>query len=342
MIVFVLAYTVTKHLNKYVVDEIRVINDKLNLTANGKFDGNIEVQSSRELFELSDHINTMRKSILDNNIKMSYVLSKTNLLIGVYEYSDTMGRVEFTEYVPQILSVSPEEMERLSSDTERFKNLIGEICSRPVPDEPNVFAAGEKYVKLDAIKNDADVFGVVMDVTSEIKTRRKLETERNSDLLTGLLNRRGLDAKITELFAEPDTLGYYALVMIDADGLKTVNDTYGHESGDAYLKKIAAAIDGLGGKSSLAARLGGDEFVLLLYGYEREDELKKAIETLESIQSGESARISETVSVPLRFSVGYSLAKGEADYQELLKDADEKMYREKLEHRRQAANEASL
>lgn len=336
LIGFTLAYTVTKHLNRYVVDEIHDINGRLDRIANGKFDESIEVRSSTELSELCDYINTMLKSILDNNIKMSYVLNKTNLLIGVYEYNDTMSRVRFTEYVPQIFSMTSDEIENLSSDIERFQHFINEMHNSPVPEEPNVYAVGEKYVKLDEIRTGADVFGVVMDVTSEITKQKTLKTERDIDLLTGLFNRRGLDTRLTELFANPDTLEYYALIMIDADGLKMVNDTYGHEGGDSYLKKLAAVIENWGTQSSIASRLGGDEFVLFLYGYPTEDELKKALETLEYVQDNSLAQIDDSTSVPLKFSLGYILAKGEGVYQKMLKEADEKMYQNKVSRRNHA------
>ncbi len=192
---------------------------------------------------------------------------------------------------------------------------------------------GENYIKLEEIRTEADVFGVVLDVTAEIRKRKKLETERDIDLLTGLYNRRGLDTKLTELFANPELLGFYALIMIDADGLKMVNDTYGHESGDIYLKRIAAVIQDFRIENSIASRQGGDEFVLFLYDYDSEEELIKTIEELEHIQHSSNAFIHENIKVPLRFSFGYSLAKGKTDYQEMLKEADEKMYEDKLERR---------
>ncbi len=332
-IAFVLAYAVTRHMNKYVVDEIHDINNKLNRIAEGNFNENIEVRSSIELSELSDYINTLLKSILDKNIKISYVLNKTNLLIGVYEYNDTVKKVQFTEYVPQIFSLGLDETKKISSDIEYFKKFINGVKNNTMPDEPNVFKVGENYVRLEEIRTDGDVFGVVLDVTSEIIKRKELETERDIDLLTGLFNRRGFDTRLDQLFANPDLLGYYALIMIDADGLKMINDTYGHESGDIYIKKIAAIINNFGMKSSIASRQGGDEFVLFLYNYEDEEELLKSIETLEHLQNKSSAYIKENVRVPLRFSLGYSLATGKGNYQEMLKEADKRMYKNKTERK---------
>ena len=117
--------------------------------------------------------------------------------------------------------------------------------------------------------------------------------------------------------------------MIDADGLKVINDTYGHETGDIYLQKIAETIQNFGTKSSLSARLGGDEFVLFLYGYEDKNELINALSALKYIQNNGSAHISENLHIPLRFSFGYRTVNKTTNYQELLKIADIKMYEDK-------------
>ena len=159
--------------------------------------------------------------------------------------------------------------------------------------------------------------------------------ERDYDLLTGLYNRRGLDRQLSILFQHPEKLGLGALIMIDADGLKQINDTYGHENGDLYLIKISEVIDKFGLRSNLSARQGGDEFVLLLYDYDSEDELQNTLRTLEYIQTHSTVRLSEDLNVPLRFSIGYAMLDGTSDTQRLFKEADERMYANKRERKQQ-------
>ena len=117
--------------------------------------------------------------------------------------------------------------------------------------------------------------------------------------------------------------------MIDADGLKTINDTHGHEFGDAYLKKIGNVINHFGIQSSLSARIGGDEFLLFLYDYDDEGELLNTIRTIEYIQGHSTARLSDSLTVPLRFSFGYCLMAEGLSYEEMLKTADDRMYENK-------------
>lgn len=334
-IAIILFHVVTRAMNQYVVDGIHRVNEKLHSIAQGNLDEMIDIQTSMEFSELSSYINRMKQSLLDNNEKMSYVLSKTNMYIGVYEYNRHMKRVRFTQHVPRILCLEPEEAEKLSSDYRQFQTFISELCKDPVEGESNVFSLKDHYVKLEEMGRDDEIFGVLIDVTEGIRKRRQIEAERDFDPLTGLYNRRGLEIRLSTLFAEPESLCHSAIIMIDADNLKTINDTYGHDAGDNYLKEIADLFRDFGSKDSLSARLGGDEFILFLYHYDSEQELTDTIALLTDLQNSHFATLNDQVRVPLRFSFGCSLTRQSSDYEKLMKEADEKMYENKRERKNQ-------
>ena len=90
-------------------------------------------------------------------------------------------------------------------------------------------------------------------------------------------------------------------------------------------------------RKSVAAGLGGDEFVLYLYQYQQEEALLEALHALDTIQEDCVASLNGEVTVPLRFSFGYSLVFGRTDYQNLLKEADERMYENKRKRKEAAA-----
>lgn len=327
-------------MNRYVVDGIYDINNRLRAITDGNLDERVDVHTSLEFSELSCHINEMVNSLLSTTDKISYVINKTNLNIGVYEYNENMKHVRFTEYIPQILGIDGDKLQ--AADCKEFKEYIDKLRMTPLADEEGIYSiSGEKeiYLKLEEVVQGNDVFGIVMDVTKEIIKRRRVEEERDIDTLTGLYNRRGIENKLFMLFKESDKLGYGALVMIDADGLKEINDRYGHDKGDIYLKKISEVISSFGLGSCVAARQGGDEFVLYLYNYADESELMDALVTLQYIQNNSSAHLSNELSVPLRFSYGYVMTKGENDYQQLLKIADDKMYENKRERKKKEAGQ---
>lgn len=339
LIAIILVSAVTWYMNKFVINGIYDINEKLRMISGGKLDERVDVQSSLEFSELSNHINDMIKSLLSSTDKISYVLNKTNMRIGVYEYNAKMKNVRFTEYVPKILSLDEDKTKQLSSNYKLFQEYIEKLRENSVSEEEGVFCLegnSKTYIKLEEITKNNDILGVVMDVTEEIIRRRQIEAERDIDLLTGLYNRRGLDNKLALLFETPEALGYGAMVMIDADGLKEINDSYGHEKGDIYLKKISEAIDSVNLHDCVVARQGGDEFVLFLYNYNSEAELMKSIEKLEYIQNNSTVQLDSDLSVSLRFSFGYSMIKEQKDYQHLLKQADERMYASK--HQRKKAD----
>ena len=194
----------------------------------------------------------------------------------------------------------------------------------------------EQYVRLEELEIGNEVFGVVIDETEDIIKRRQIEAERDVDLLTGLYNRRGIETQIDLLFQKPEVMRHAAVVMIDADGLKGINDTYGHEMGDVYLKKVGSVINNFGIQSSLSARIGGDEFVLFLYDYDDENELLNTIRTIEYIQGHSTARLNENLTVPLRFSFGYCMLEEGLSYEEMLKTADERMYANKRMRKKEA------
>jgi len=117
---------------------------------------------------------------------------------------------------------------------------------------------------------DAEDLGVIAALATtaaalhaEAQRRTELDRAARTDPLTGLLNRRGFaEALAASRAAEPEGV----LAYLDMDGLKRINDGFGHAAGDAAIRTLAARLGGIG---ALAARLGGDEFALWLPGADR-------------------------------------------------------------------------
>ncbi|MGH1489368.1 MAG: GGDEF domain-containing protein [Acidimicrobiales bacterium] len=112
------------------------------------------------------------------------------------------------------------------------------------------------------------------------RARRQLQHDATHDALTGVLNRAGLLAALESALTQVGT-GRRArtVMMIDLDGFKAVNDTYGHEAGDAVLVEVAARLKAATSERTIVARLGGDEFVLVVVD-SQPDELQVELEGL--------------------------------------------------------------
>ncbi len=159
-----------------------------------------------------------------------------------------------------------------------------------------------------------------------VDMRLQIERQRDRDVLTGLYNRYGLENRIKELFRNPKEMKHAALVMVDADDLKYINDFYGHEQGDAYLKALAKSLADMNNKNILATRYGGDEFILFFYQEKSEEDLKRALGNLNELQDTSVIELSAEISVPLRFSYGISIFRKGITYDNMLREADKNMY----------------
>lgn len=148
------------------------------------------------------------------------------------------------------------------------------------------------------------------------------------DILTGLPNRTLLADRIEQAIAKAVEQGScFALMFIDLDGFKPVNDAFGHHIGDQLLKAVAARLRGLLHSQDTLARIGGDEFVLLVELQEPDDAMEVAAKQVKLISR--PFRVAEH-DLQVSASLGIVLYPGNGlDQQELLRNADAAMYHAK-------------
>lgn len=109
------------------------------------------------------------------------------------------------------------------------------------------------------------IVGVTFDITADKETEREIWRSANHDLLTGLPNRRLFQVRLEEALAEArKNQTSVNLLLIDMDDFKDLNDTMGHDAGDALLKETAARLQAMARSCDTVARLGGDEFAVLI------------------------------------------------------------------------------
>jgi two-component system, sensor histidine kinase LadS len=156
-----------------------------------------------------------------------------------------------------------------------------------------------------------------------------LERQAQTDALTGLANRRGFGEALTRAAAaqaEPTPL---ALLVIDIDHFKRVNDRYGHATGDAILQHVAGLVAKVAGPGAIVSRFGGEEFVVALRGYD----LARAGTIAERIRISVGAVLDADAALP-PVTVSIGIAAGEShDLKTVLADADCALYRAKHEGR---------
>ncbi len=162
------------------------------------------------------------------------------------------------------------------------------------------------------------------------------------DKLTNVYNRRYFENVFDEYFKKAiECNEIFNFVVFDLNGLKSINDTYGHLAGDEYIRTFASNLSGSISSSDLLARYGGDEFVAVFL----EEESEKLIQKFEKI-------ISEFISNPIifegnkivcSFSYGISTFPFDAKtYEQLVKVADERMYKYKQDYKRSLVEKRNI
>lgn len=159
-----------------------------------------------------------------------------------------------------------------------------------------------------------------------------LEKSAHEDALTGLLNRRGFERAFAQAVAYLKRYGgSAALLYLDLDRFKPINDRYGHAAGDVVLREIARLLLGSVRASDIAARLGGDELALVLWNLDAAQMQAKA-RALEAMISGASFAIAgERLDVGV--SIGGVMLSPEDTLSAALARADAAMYARKQERR---------
>lgn len=175
-----------------------------------------------------------------------------------------------------------------------------------------------------------DLALVVQLLNEDVAARRRLEAELSyqatHDPLTGIANRRSFVARLAQLDAE-ETKPPFALLFIDLDDFKTVNDQFGHAGGDEVLAVVARRIQASVRPTDLAARLGGDEFAILLLDADQAQARQVADRILEALAS--PIRVSDGA-VPVRASVGIADSAGSGLTAEaMIHNSDVAMYQAK-------------
>jgi diguanylate cyclase (GGDEF)-like protein len=166
----------------------------------------------------------------------------------------------------------------------------------------------------------------------------KLQASADIDFLLGILNRRGFERELNRSIAYIKR--YHAsgaLIVLDVDRLKPINDSFGHAAGDQVLKAITAAITSQVRASDVVGRLGGDEFAVVLWNLSKTDARAKAVTLEEAIDR--LSFVFDGCTVTAGASAGVTILDTHSEGARALEEADSAMYVRKAQrrHERDAA-----
>lgn len=293
-----------------------------------------------EIDELTAAIQHFNVRAVAAAAKLAQIVDMAGIPIGAFEYRTDEHTVIFTGQFFKIMQMEPIVGRSPKEETALFVQMmrgLGESIEHRVDGErvEHTFERFSKdgtkiWVSLRSVADGARVIGVVTDVTKQMLQRLKIERERDYDHLTGLYNRRAFIQEMTKLFDHPATLKIAAAIMLDLDNLKYINDTFGHDFGDSYLKETALLLKNNTPSGTVIARMSGDEFYLFYYGYDSADQLRVQINRLRTSILDSSVAQPDGSMMRVRLSAGIAWYPKDSDnVMKLLKYADFAMYKVK-------------
>ena len=265
----------------------------------------------------------------DSMRRFTYASSRVESVIG-YTPAEMLGRTP-ASFMP------PDEAERVKrfmaekSIAEPFRNLEHIVITK---DGRHIWQNVSGVPIFDAAGVEIGLRGTALDITARKLAEQRIEELATRDALTQLPNRRLLTDRLSQgLMSAQRSQGLVAVLFIDLDRFKTINDSLGHAAGDELLRTVAERLQGLMRKGDTLARIGGDEFVVVL-------EALRAAEDAAMVAQKIIAELSVPYSVAggsvnCSASVGISVFPGDAqDGATLMRNADMAMYFAKEHGRR--------
>ncbi|MGN1106013.1 MAG: diguanylate cyclase domain-containing protein, partial [Huintestinicola sp.] len=297
-----------------------------------------------EIDRLSGSITELQITVKEQASRVSRIISMADMGIGVFMYDPRNSSVFLGESLIKLLNFTSLPAEDTVVDADEFIKLVNEIDDEKILTSSGFIAkmietndeaesiemySGvlNRWFKCRVMSGKDNVIGLVMDVTGSVIEKKKIEYERDYDVTTGLLNRRAYLNKVGELFASPQKLKTAAFLMWDMDNLKYVNDTYGHDFGDDYIKTAANVFKLFRDYGGIVSRLSGDEFNVFLYGYDSKDQIRDIINTVRGKLNESYCTLADGTHFKLRASGGVSWYPDDSEsYETLIKYADFAMY----------------
>lgn len=201
----------------------------------------------------------------------------------------------------------------------------------PPPDPPST-SASRQPAPSDPMRLAAEVARLQCELAIMRARVVELESFAERDQLTRILNRRGFERELKRAAAYLKRYGgTAALIYLDLDDFKPINDRHGHAAGDAVLKAVAAALVGSVRASDSVARLGGDEFAVLLWNLSARDARAKAMALEEAVAAARIVWLGTQLTV--RVSAGMAELGAGHEVADLMGSADAAMYVRKGERK---------
>lgn len=313
-----------------------------------------------ELDRFSSAFTQLGREVLDTSTKFLRIMDMASVELGGYELRSAPDSIYVTDNFFDLLGMPGVDAGDLTAQS--FRELLQRFersCPHsPAPDGAMLYhirlpSGKERYLRIETTHEDGAQVGLAEDVTANTLEKLRIEHERDYDTLTDLYNRRAFRRICAEFFCSPEKLGHAALLMFDLDNLKQINDIFGHDWGDEYIRLTGECFAKNAPARTVCARISGDEFNALFYGYNDQDTLRADICALKAaleqsvvqLPSGRELRVSvsggvawypesSTNLITLRKYADFAMYQVKHSRKGELLEFDPEVYRTDLQERR--------
>ena len=291
----------------------------------------LESTGISEIDELVAAVEQLNNDVLNSVTKTDKIINMVDIAIGTFDYKTNSNVVQVSQGLLDMVELPTLPEDELTVDKDIFLDFLQQLKRKKT--ERNICQYRNeppRWLKIESVATDSGVLGIIMDVTKEELDKRSLILERDYDLLTGIYNRFAFQREYSQIFYNL-TFRNAAFLMGDLDNLKYVNDTYGHDVGDAYIKAAAQTIKTFFSPlKALFARMSGDEFYVFIYGEESVEDIRKIIHDFYDVFNNSYVNLPDGTKFKLKMSSGVSwFGKDSISSEELIHFADFAMYQGK-------------
>ena len=313
-----------------------------------------------ELDRFSSAFTQLGREVLDTSTKFLRIMDMASVELGGYELRSAPDSIYVTDNFFDLLGMPGVDADDLTAQS--FRELLQRFersCPHsPAPDGAMLYhirlpSGKERYLRIETTHEDGTQVGLAEDATANTLEKLRIEHECDYDTLTDLYNRRAFHRICAEFFCSPEKLGHAVLLLFDLDNLKQINDTFGHDWGDEYIRRTGECFAKNAPARTVCARISGDEFNALFYGYNDQDTLRADIRALKAalehsvvqLPSGRELRVSvsggiawypesSTNLITLRKYADFAMYQVKHSRKGELLEFDPEVYRTSLQERR--------
>jgi len=243
---------------------------------------------------------------------------------------ELIGKTDFDFYSDEHAAAAFADEQQIIRDGQP---IVGKLERETFHDRPDAWASTSKIPLRDKYGQIIGTFGITRDVTAQIKAENALAYQVLHDPVTGLANRFALMDRLKQALIAMERLpGRLAVLFVDLDHFKEVNDSFGHDAGDQVLAEVGRRISSFSRHVDTVARLGGDEFVVLCASLHDDDEVPLIADRI--VEGVRTSYVKEGRDLSVTCSVGIAVTSDpHVEPEQLIRDADEAMYEAKASGR---------